>query len=73
MASGRAERVGGAVAGTAVGRGWLVNFYDRPVKRTDTAWATMLVDLGIPTGREWRSYVLQHSLATLGLNRAVTG
>lgn len=51
-----------------VGRGWLVNFYGRPVRSIDTAWATMLVDLGMPTGREWRPYVLRHSLATLVRN-----
>jgi hypothetical protein len=50
------------------GRGWLVNYYGRPVKSIDSAWAAMLVDLGLPTGREWRPYVLRHSLATLARN-----
>ncbi len=51
-----------------VGRGWLVNYYGRPVKSIDSAWAAMLVDLQLPTGREWRPYVLRHSLATLVRN-----
>ena len=30
----------------------------------------MLTKLGLPMGREWRSYVLRHSLATLVRNRS---
>lgn len=52
-----------------VGRGWLVNYYGKPVQSIDTAWATMLHELKLPTGREWRPYVLRHSLATLARNR----
>ena len=52
-----------------VGRGWLVNYYGRPVRDVDSAWAAMLVSLGLPTGREWRPYILRHSLATLVRNR----
>lgn len=52
-----------------VGRGWLVNYYGRPVQSIDRAWATMLEDLELPTGREWRPYVLRHSLATMVRNR----
>ena len=52
-----------------VGRGWLVNYYGRPVKSIDRAWDAMLADLGFPTGREWKPYVLRHSLATLVRNR----
>lgn len=51
------------------GRGWLVNYYGRPVKDVDRAWATMLAELKMPTGREWRPYLLRHSLATLVRNR----
>ena len=29
----------------------------------------MLAELGLPSGREWRPYVLRHSLATLARNR----
>lgn len=52
-----------------VGRGWLVNYHGRPVQDVDRAWDTMLRKLEMPTGREWRSYVLRHSLATLVRNR----
>lgn len=52
-----------------VGRGWLVNYYGRPVQDVDSAWAAMLRDLELPTGREWRPYILRHSLATLVRNR----
>jgi integrase len=50
------------------GRGFLVNYYGRPVQDVDSAWAAMLVELKMPTGREWRSYLLRHSLATLVRN-----
>jgi integrase len=52
-----------------IGRGWLVNYYGRPVQSIDRAWDTMLIELGLPTGREWRPYVLRHSLATIVRNR----
>jgi integrase len=52
-----------------VGRGWLVNYHGRPVQDVDRAWDTMLTKLGMPSGREWRSYVLRHSIATLVRNR----
>ena len=32
----------------------------------------MLTKLGLPKGREWRSYLLRHSLATLARNRGAT-
>ena len=51
-----------------VGRGWLVNYYGRPVQDVDSAWDAMLVALELPRGREWRPYVLRHSLATLARN-----
>lgn len=51
------------------GRGWLVNYHGRPVQDVDRAWDTMLKTLDMPTGREWRPYVLRHSLATLVRNR----
>jgi integrase len=50
-------------------RGWLVHYYGRGVQDVDRAWDTMLRALDYPTGREWRSYVLRHSLATLCRNR----
>ncbi len=52
-----------------IGRGWLVNYYGRAVKSIDRAWDTVLRNLDRPTGREWRPYVLRHSLATLVRNR----
>ena len=51
------------------GRGWLVNYFGRPVQDVDRAWSTMLEELKLPTGREWKPYVLRHSLATLVRNR----
>jgi len=50
-------------------RGWLVNYYGKGVQDVDRAWDTMLRTLRYPQGREWRSYVLRHSLATLCRNR----
>jgi len=54
------------------GRGWLVNYYGRPVLDVDRAWSTMLTELKLPTGREWKPYLLRHSLATLVRNRGAT-
>ncbi|KTT72643.1 hypothetical protein [Sphingomonas endophytica] len=54
------------------GRGYLVNYYGRAVKDVDSAWAAMLTELKMPTGREWRPYLLRHSLATLARNRGAT-
>jgi len=51
------------------GRGWLVHYFGRPVQDVDRAWDTMLRKLDLPTGREWRPYVLRHSLATMVRNR----
>jgi integrase len=51
------------------GRGWLVNYHGRPIQDVDRAWDTMLTNLHMPAGREWRPYVLRHSLATLVRNR----
>lgn len=51
------------------GRGWLVNYHGRPVQDVDRAWDTMLLNLGMPRAREWRGYVLRHSLATMARNR----
>ena len=55
-----------------VGRGYLVNYFGRPVQDVDRAWDTMLRELGLPTGREWRPYVLRHSLATIVRKRGAT-
>lgn len=54
------------------GRGWLVNYYGRPVQDVETSWKSMLVALGLPTGREWKPYILRHSLATLVRNLGAT-
>ncbi|RSV11570.1 hypothetical protein CA235_18675 [Sphingomonas sp. ABOLF] len=48
--------------------GYLVNYFGRPVQDVDGAWSTMLEKLGLPSGREWKPYVLRHSLATLARN-----
>ncbi|MEP9401897.1 hypothetical protein [Sphingomonas sp. VNH70] len=48
-----------------VGRGYLVNYFGRPIRNVARAWDTMLAELGLPTGREWQSYILRHSLATI--------
>lgn len=45
--------------------GWLVNYYGRPVHDVESAWGAMLVALALPLEREWRPYLLRHSLATL--------
>ena len=43
---------------------WLVNYYGEPVQDVDRAWGAMLVALKLPLEREWRPYLLRHSLAT---------
>ena len=53
------------------GAGYLVNYYGRSVLDVDTAWRTMLRNLKLPTGREWKPYLLRHSLATILRNRGV--
>lgn len=53
------------------GAGYLVNYYGRPVQDVDRAWATMLTNLKLPKGREWKPYLLRHSLATILRNRGV--
>ena len=50
------------------GRGWLVNYHGRAIQDVDRAWDTMLTNLDMPAGREWRPYLLRHSLATLVRN-----
>jgi integrase len=55
-----------------VGRGWLVNYHGRAIKSVDRAWDTMLTELNLPTGREWCSYILRHSLATIVRNRGAS-
>jgi integrase len=45
--------------------GWLVNYYGRPVQNVESAWDAMLVELGLPRDREWKPYILRHSLAQL--------
>lgn len=53
------------------GAGFLVNYYGRSVLDVDTSWATMLRNLKLPSGREWKPYLLRHSLATILRNRGV--
>jgi integrase len=53
------------------GAGHLVNYYGRSVIDVDTSWRTMLRELKLPAGREWKPYLLRHSLATLVRNRGV--
>ncbi len=55
-----------------IGAGYLVNYFGRPVQDVDRAWDSMLIELGFPTGREWRPYVLRHSLATIVRKRGAT-
>ena len=50
------------------GRGWLVNYHGRAIQDVDRAWDTMLKNIEMPAGREWRPYLLRHSLATLVRN-----
>jgi hypothetical protein len=45
--------------------GWLVNFYGRPVQNVETAWDAMLEALKLPQDRDWKTYLLRHSVATL--------
>lgn len=47
------------------GAGFLVNYFGRPISSVRRAWAGMLDELGLPSGREWQPYVLRHSLATI--------
>ena len=53
------------------GAGHLVNYYGRSVLDVDTAWRTMLRELKLPAGREWKPYLLRHSVATIVRNRGV--
>jgi integrase len=53
-----------------IGRGWLVNYYGKPVQDVDSAWDTMLAELKLPTTREWKPYILRHSLASMCRRRA---
>jgi integrase len=45
--------------------GWLVNYYGKPIQDVDSSWRAMLTALKLPNDREWKSYLLRHSLATL--------
>ncbi|MBB4609624.1 site-specific integrase [Sphingomonas yabuuchiae] len=53
------------------GAGFLVNYYGRSILDVDTSWRTMLRELKLPTTREWKPYVIRHSLATLLRDRGV--
>lgn len=55
-----------------VGRGYLVNYYGRPIRNVARAWDTMLAALEFPSGREWQQYILRHSLATIVRKRGAT-
>lgn len=52
-------------------RGWLVNYFGRPVRDVDRAWDTMLEKLSLPREREWRPYLIRHSMATILRGRSV--
>ncbi len=54
-----------------IGAGYLVNYFGRSVLDVDRAWSTMLIGLKLPKGREWKPYLLRHSLATILRNRGV--
>jgi integrase len=54
-----------------LGAGYLVNYYGRGVLDVDTSWKTMLRELKLPSGREWKPYIMRHSLATILRNRGV--
>ena len=51
--------------------GWLVNYYGRPIQDVESAWNSMLVELKLPRDREWKSYLIRHSLAQLCRNAGV--
>jgi integrase len=51
------------------GAGFLVNYYGSPVLNVKRSWSTMLTELKLPQGREWKPYLLRHSLATILRNR----
>lgn len=51
--------------------GWLVNYYGRPVQDVESAWDTMLEELDLPRDREWKPYLIRHSLAQLCRNAGV--
>ena len=53
------------------GAGHLVNYFGKAVLDVDRAWSTMLRALKLPSGREWKPYLMRHSLATLCRNRGV--
>lgn len=53
------------------GAGFLVNYYGSQVLNVKRAWSTMLDELKLPQGREWKPYLLRHSLATILRNRGV--
>lgn len=53
------------------GAGYLVNYFGRSVLDVDRAWSTMLTNLKLPNGREWKPYLLRHSLATILRNSGV--
>ena len=42
------------------GAGFLVNYYGWSVLDVDTSWRTMLRELKLPSGREWKAYLLRN-------------
>lgn len=51
-----------------IGRGWLVNYYGRPINDVETAWESMLTEPKLPATTQWKLYLLRHSRATLARN-----
>ncbi len=51
--------------------GWLVNYFGRPIQDVDRAWGTMLEELKLPRDREWKPYIVRHSMAQLCRNAGV--
>lgn len=45
--------------------GWVVHYFGSRVLNVRSAWRTMVKDLGLPGGREWGSYLMRRSVATL--------
>lgn len=60
------------VAADPKAKGWLCEVAGEPVVSVKTAWNTMLAELGLPMHREWKPYVLRHTLASLLRDRGAT-
>lgn len=45
--------------------GWVIHYFGKPVIKIRSAWRTMVEDLNLPGGREWGSYLIRRTMATL--------